>query len=251
MSYSKWIAGGLGWAFGGPIGGILGFAIGALVDGVSGTTTTGQRAIPPPRGSAGQGQTTQGDLALSLVVLSAAMMRADGRVTKAELDLARSFFRKQFGEPNAQQMILMLRDALNQEIPLQQVCEQVRGHMPHSARLQLLHFLIGLAHADGSVAPSEIEMVRRIAHYLYVSEKDLASLSAMFGRATPDRAYQILEVDPKASDEEVKKAYRRAAMKHHPDKVGHLGEEVQRSAAEKFKKVQDAWEQVRKARGIN
>lgn len=252
MSYSKWIGGGLGWAFAGPIGGLVGFAVGALMDGMRTGAPEDGRKGPDPRRQGGRPQaTTQGDIALSLVVLTAALMKADGRVTRAELDLARAFFRKQFGEPQAQQLLLVLREVLKQQIDLQGVCEQVRRHMPHPARLQLLHYLIGLAHADGSVTRGEVELIRRIASLLNVSDKDLSSISAMFGRGDVDHAYRILEVDPSASDDEVKKAYRRMAMKHHPDRVAAMGEEVQRAAAEKFKKVQEAWERVRSARGID
>ncbi len=256
MSYSKWIGGGLGWAFGGPIGGLVGFALGALMDGMRGereergTGTAQQRPRTGPH-QARTGSTTQGDLALSLVVLTASLMKVDGRASRAELDLARAFFRKHFGEPQAHQLLLVLREVLKQEIDLHGVCDQVRRHMPHAARLQLLHYLIGLAHADGSVSRAEVDLVRRIAGMLNVSDKDLGSLSAMFGRNDMDQAYRILEVDPAASDDEVKKAYRRMAMKHHPDRVGSMGEEVQRAAAERFKKVQDAWERVRTARGLS
>jgi len=83
-----------------------------------------------------------------------------------------------------------------------------------------------------------------------VSEKDLGSLSAMFRTTEPGAAYKILEIDPKVSDEEVKKAYRRMAMKYHPDKVAQLGEEVQKAAAEKFRKVQEAYEAIQKERGM-
>ncbi len=253
MSYSKWIAGGLGWAFGGPIGGLVGLAVGALVDGRRGgdappAPDPGRPRVQQQRERAGA--TTQGDLALSLVVLTAALMKVDGRVTRAELDLARAFFRKHFGEPQAQQLLLVLREVLKQHIDLHGVCDQVRRHMPHAARLQLIHYLVGLAHADGAVSRAEVDLIRRIAHLLNVSDKDLESISAMFGRSDLGHAYRILEVDPAASDDEVKKAYRRMAMKHHPDKVGTMGEEVQRAAAEKFKKVQEAWERIRGARGI-
>ncbi|MCB0791628.1 MAG: TerB family tellurite resistance protein [Flavobacteriales bacterium] len=245
MSFNKWIGGGLGWAFGGPIGGLVGFALGALFDGMSTQAPTAQHAGRSPHA------TTGGDLALSLVVLSAAVMKADGKVTKAELDVVKRFFRQQFGEEQAQQLLLVMRDVLKREIPVHQVCIQVRQYMPHPARLQLMHYLIGLAHADGRVDRSELDMLRRIAAGLGVNEKDLGSMSAMFGRGDIESAYRILEVDPKASDDAVKKAYRRMAVKHHPDKVGHLGDEVQKAAADKFKKVQQAWERIRRERGIN
>ncbi|MCB0793988.1 MAG: TerB family tellurite resistance protein [Flavobacteriales bacterium] len=246
MSYSKWIGGGLGWAFGGPIGGLVGFAIGALFDGARGSGEQGQR----PRTGPGPGTTTAGDMALSLVVLSAAVIKADGRVTRSELDMVRKFFKAQFGEAHAKDLLLILRDVLKKDIPVHQVCMQVRQHMTHAARIQLMHYLVGLAHADGRVDRSEVDLVRRIAHYLGVSDKDLGSLNAMFGSSDLNNAYKVLEVDPKASDDEVKRAYRRMAVKHHPDKVAGLGEDVQKAASEKFLKVQEAWERIQQERGL-
>lgn len=244
MNYSKWIGGGLGWAFGGPIGGLLGFALGAMFDSMRGQQQEGP-VLEDPRA-----RTTGGDLAMSLVVLTAALMKADGRVTKAELEHVRHFFRMQFGEAQAGQLLVLLRDVLKQEIPVHDVCLQVRHYMPHPGRLQLMHYLIGLANADGAVDRSEFELLKRVARDLGISDKDLGSLSAMFRMDDPGAAYEVLEVDAKASDEEVKKAYRRMAMKYHPDRVAQLGDEVQKAAAEKFKKVQQAYETIQKQRGM-
>ena len=66
-----------------------------------------------------------------------------------------------------------------------------------------------------------------------------------------DSAYAVLEISPDATDEEVKSAYRRMAMKNHPDKVATLGPEVQKAAEEKFRKVQEAYETIKKQRGMN
>lgn len=252
MSFSKWIFGGLGFALTGtPLGAIAGFALGSLFDGATETSSRSRGT----RESAGQRSTntrqaTAGDVALSLVVLTAAVMKADGRATQNELAHVRRFFNQQFGPQHSSELLRLLRDVLQREIPIRDVCEQMRGHLSHAERLQLLHYLIGLAHSDGRIDAAERDLLQRIAAYLGISEKDLASIHAMFHRTTPSVAYEVLEVDPKASDEEVKKAYRRAAIKHHPDKVAHLGEEFQKAAAEKFKKVQDAWERVKKERGI-
>jgi DnaJ like chaperone protein len=245
LNYSKWIGGGLGWAFGGPIGGVLGFAIGAMFDRMRGMQPDGP-VLQEHHGHT----TTGGDLAMSLVVLTAALMKADGRVTKAELDHVRRFFRSQFGDTQAGQILVLLRDVLQQDIPVHEVCMQVRRHMPHPARLQLMHYLIGLAHADGSVDRSEFDLLKRMARDMGVSDKDLGSLSAMFRMDDPGAAYAVLEIPATAADEEVKKAYRRMAMKYHPDKVAPLGEEVQKAAGEKFKKVQQAYETIQKQRGM-
>lgn len=245
MAFSKWIGGGLGWAFGGPIGGLLGFAVGAVLDRIGGEV----EVVEQPRQRVA-GSTTAGDLAMSLVVLTAALMRADGRVTQRELDHVRRFFVQQFGTDHAGELLVALRDVLKRDIAVDQVCAQIRMHMPHPLRLQLMHYLIGLAHADGQVDRAEKDLLQRMAQSMGISDKDLGSLSAMFRTADPSAAYQILEVAPDASDDEVKKAYRRMAMKYHPDKVAQLGEEVQKAATEKFKKVQEAYEQIQQQRGM-
>ena len=247
--YNKWIFGSLGFALTGtPIGAVVGFALGALMDNAQGVVVaqpgTGQRARPM------QGSATSSDLALSLVVLTAAVMKADGRPTHGELGHVRKFFVHQFGPQHSAELLRLLRDILKRDIPLREVCDQIRGHLSHPERLQVMHYLIGLAHADGSIHIAERQMLERIAADMGISQKDLASLDAMFRGPSAESAYTILEVDPKASDEEVKKAYRRAAMKHHPDRVAHLGDEFQKAAAEKFKKVLEAWERIERERGL-
>jgi DnaJ like chaperone protein len=64
-------------------------------------------------------------------------------------------------------------------------------------------------------------------------------------------AYKILEITPDANDEELKKAYRRMAMKYHPDKVAHLGQDVQKAANTKFQELIAAYEKIKKERGIS
>lgn len=241
--FNKWIFGSLGFALTGtPIGAVVGFALGALMDNAQGITVA--RPGGRPRSA------TSSDLALSLVVLTAAVMKADGKPTHGELGHVRRFFVQQFGPHHSAELLRLLRDVLKRDIPLRDVCAQIRGHLSHPERLQVMHYLIGLAHADGRARSSEQQVLERIAADLGISPKDLASLDAMFRGPSASSAYIILEVDPKASDDEVKKAYRRMAMKHHPDRVAHLGEEFQKAASEKFQNVQAAWDRVSKERGI-
>jgi len=236
--YGKWIGGGLGWALLGPIGGVLGFVVGSVLD---------QKGEPQ---AATERRTTRGDFAVSLLVLVAAVMKADGKVLKSELDYVRSYFVQSFGEAQARQAMLMLRDILNQEIPLRDVAIQIKQRLDYSSRLQLLHFLYGISHADGKVHPKEVEVIRAIADYMGVSAKDIDSIQSMFYEDT-DSSYKILEIDRSATDEEVKKAYRKMATKYHPDKVSYLGEEFRSAAKEKFQKLNEAYEKIKKERGMN
>ncbi len=187
---------------------------------------------------------------MSLLVLVAAVMKADGKVVKSELDYVKQYFAQSFGPAASQEAMLYLRDLLKQEIPLRDVATQIRQRLDHSSRLQLLHFLYGVSGADGNFHPEEVRVIDRIASYLGISHKDAQSIKSMFYGDT-DAAYKILEVEANTSDEEIKKAYRRMAVKHHPDKVAYLGDDIKKAASEKFKKLNEAYEQIKKERGIN
>ena len=95
----------------------------------------------------------------------------------------------------------------------------------------------------------ELEIIERISGYLGVASADFLSIKNMFIPET-DSSYKILEIDPSSSNDEVKKAYRRMAMKYHPDKVSHLGEDFRKTADEKFKKVNEAYDRIKKERNM-
>ena len=191
-----------------------------------------------------------GDFAASLLVLSAAVMKSDGKTLKSELDYVKNFLTQQFGEEHAREQILLLKEILKQDIPLQQVCAQIKQYMPHSERLQIIHYLFGISKADGHVHELELQTINAIANYLGVSAADFNSLKAMYFRDV-NSDYLILEIESSVSDEDVKKAYRKMAVKFHPDKVAALGDDVQKAAKEKFQKVQNAYENIKKQRGFS
>lgn len=236
-SYAKWVGGGLGWAFGGPLGGILGFVVGSMYDGMN-------------SGKYEYRQTQSGDFSLSLLVLTAAVMKADGSVKRSELDFVKQFFYTQFGADQAGHYIKMLGEVLKQEIKVQEVSQQVGRYMDYSSKLLLIQYLFGVALADGKHHPNEVSMINNISNYMGIGAKDFESIKAMFIKET-DSAYKILEVDPSATNDEIKKAYRELAKKYHPDKVNHLGEDVKKAAELKFTTLNAAYEAVKQERGMN
>lgn len=249
--YGKWVGLGLGWALGGPIGGILGLAFGSMFDGMQGGTYEYKEGGHPYGAGAVGGQRTRpGDFAASLIVLAGAVMKADGQVLKSELDYVKKFFHQQFGEQLAVENMLVLREILKQDINVREVATQIKTFMDHSSRLQLLHFLFGVSAADGHVHSKEVDEIRKISNYLGIRMADFESLKAMFYKKDIYSSYKILETTPDANDDEIKKAYRKMAVKYHPDKVSHLGEEFRKAAKEKFQEVQAAYEQIKKERGI-
>jgi DnaJ like chaperone protein len=161
----------------------------------------------------------------------------------------KQFFIRQFGQESAKEAILMLKDILKQEIPVRDVCVQISRNMDYSSRLQLLHLLFNVSLADSTIHPSEVEILEKIAGYLGVATNDYTSIKNMFIPET-DSSYKILEIDSASSNDDVKKAYRRMAMKYHPDKVSHLGDDFRKSAEEKFKKVNEAYDKIKKERNM-
>ena len=235
--YGKWVGGAIGWALGGYIGGILGYQVGKFL---SSGVQIGER---------NQGGTRSGDFAMSLVVLSAAVMNADGKVLKSELNFVKKFLKMNFGEVQADQLIILLKEALKQAVDVRGVADQIRMNMDHPKRMLLLQYLYGIANADGHVDKRELELIRLIARHLGISLKDVASIEEPFHSGTLN-PYKVLEITENATDSEVKKAYRKLAIKFHPDKIGDLGEGPRKLAKERFLQVQGAYEQIKKSRGF-
>ncbi|QDO93287.1 molecular chaperone DjiA [Formosa sediminum] len=249
MSISKWLGATLGWSFGGPIGAILGFALGSVVDGFTNggiKVSTGQS----PYTSATQTRTQSGDFEVSLLILAAIVIKADGISDKRELDFVRAQFVGMYGKERANHAFKLFKKISQQQnIPVRDVCLQIRQMMDHPSRLQLLHFLFGIAKADGNVSQVEVDTIYTISNYLGIRAIDFESIKAMFYNSS-DNAYKILEIDKSATNDEIKKAYRKMAKKYHPDKVLHLGDEHQKGAEEKFRQVQEAYDQLQKERGF-
>ena len=233
----------LGFVFGfyalGPIGGILGAALGSFLGGGYTRSDTAFLGDTPK----------QKDFSSSLLVLSAAVMKADGNVKKSELDYVKHFFLSNFGQEQAEKYILTLREILKQDIQIAEVSQQIGRYMDYSSRLQLLHYLFGIASADGQVHENEVNVIESISRYMGVYTSDFESIKAMFVKQVDD-AYTILGIDPSASDDDVKKAYREMAKKNHPDKVAYLGEDVRKAAEKKFQEINDAYDKIKKQRGM-
>jgi DnaJ like chaperone protein len=237
--FGKWIGAGLGWAFGGPIGGVIGLGLGWMFD-----------AARESDSVRGYSNTTSGDFAVSFMVLVAAVMKADGKVVRSELEFVRTFLVKKFGEESAKEALVMLRDLLKQNIPVADVASQISLRMDYAARLELIYLLYGISMADGQVHASEQGILDQIAYYLQLSSADQQSIKYMHGQVD-DSAYRVLGVERNTPVEEIKKAYRNLALKYHPDKVSYLGEDFQKDAEEKFQKINTAYEKIKKEKGFN
>jgi len=244
-NFSKWIGATLGWSFGGPIGAALGFILGSVIDGVK----FEQIEIDPRQGKQ-RPPTQSGDFEVSLLILSAIVMKSDGEVDAREKEFVRKQFIAMYGAKRANNAFKLFNEIIRRDnISARQVAQQIRMYMDHPSRLQLVHYLFNIAKADGYVNDLEEAKIRQIAGYLGISSRDYNSIKAMFYDSS-DANYKILEIAKTATNDEVKKAYRKMAKKYHPDKVRHLGTEHQKGAEEMFKKIQKAYEAIQAERGI-
>ncbi len=233
----------LGFTMGGPIGALVGVALGGMAHNLAGGGAQSSRTL--------EGSSSSGDFHISFLVLSAIVIKADGKVHPKELEFVRAGFVKMFGKQKANQSFKVFKSVIDQEINTKVICDQIRGYTSHAMRLQLVHFLFQIGLADGHLHSTELDAIRKIANYLYVRSADFDSIHAMFAEKTTRKDYYtILEITPTATNDEVKRAYRKMVKKYHPDKLIDLGADVKAAGKEKFMKVQDAYDVICKERGI-
>lgn len=267
MSYRRWLFAALGWGAAGPIGAILGYTLGKTIDQHKAAQQSylGDGSYPndgPSHRGPYRNTGTVADLNAALFVLIAAVMKGDGVVRRSELDHVKAFLRRNFSEPQAKELLQLLHE-LNQrnDINVVGVCQQIKVNTDYTTRYQMFDFLYALAAADGEVAAGEVAVLNTIRHGLGINNADAISIAqrhtrnARYGdgpsaRHSPDDDYQTLGLDSRASDDDVKRAYRRLAMKYHPDKVATLSEDVRKNAEAQFRVINEAYERIRAARGM-
>ena len=255
MSAGKWIGGILGFMSGGALGALAGVALGALFDyGLKAVNNDGERRD----GGFGQGF---GDREETRRQLYYEGQRNSFLFSLLVLASYINFLRMNFGENAVEQgnrILLKLfeeQKRMEERAPgsfrsvIRESCSQIAANMDYSQRLQLLDFLVMISRADGFMAGDEVKALKDVAYCMGISDSDIDSMLKLRGDSLED-AYAVLGVSPDASDDEVRRAYRALALKHHPDRVATLGEDIRRAAEKKFKEINDAKEKIYKARGM-
>jgi dnaJ domain protein len=275
MALGKWIGSALGWILSGGnvLGAIAGYCIGSLL---SDATSTAER----DNVFNGNGNTFRNDYSdtqfnqrpfeedrnsflFSMLVLSSYIIKADGKIMHSEMNCVRNFLHNNFGEQAVRQgedILLKLFEMQKQQgattfkETIRKSCVEISFHMNIGQRLQLLDYLIIIAKVDGTVSPEEVYALKEVATYLGLSAQDVDSMLNMEASSNQqiglDEAYKILGISPNATNDEVKAAYRKMALKHHPDRVSTLGDDVREAAEKKFQEINNAKERIYKARGL-
>ncbi|MBM6661962.1 DnaJ domain-containing protein [Marseilla massiliensis] len=262
MAAGKWIGSFLGWMAGGPLGALAGLVIGAMfdygMDSVNTPDTGGGATGGSPYGSGRVYEGQRNSFLFAMLVLVSYVIKADGRVMHSEMEFVRRFLRSNFGEGALRQGEEILGKLFEEHKRVGNVafrntvadcCAQMSANMDYAQRLQLLNLLVLLAKADGTVVGEEVEAIRECAAWLRMASSDVDSMLNLGGDSL-EAAYKVLGVPPTATDDEVRKAYRKLALEHHPDRVAALGEDIRRAAEKKFQEINEAKERIYKARGM-
>ncbi|MBQ8008041.1 MAG: TerB family tellurite resistance protein [Bacteroidaceae bacterium] len=263
MAFGKWIGGFFGFINTGSIlGAIAGFVLGSLFDAFTDKAQVNYTEDIPsddynsPR-SVNIG--ARNDFLFSLMVLAAHMIQADGKIMHSEMEMVRRFLRDSFGATavtEGNSILLKLFDYRKQQgdfawqQQIRQSCSEMAISMPEEHRIQLVAFLAEIAKADGKVHQKEVEALKEIVINLSLNVSLVDQMLSLGGSSLED-AYKVLGISPDATDEEVRKAYRRMVIQHHPDKVSNLGEDVKEAATKKLQEINKAKEMIFQARGLS
>ena len=279
-----WIGGTLGTMLGsGILGTLAGFCLGSIIDEMMDSradsndyNTNNQDYYSQSNGykqyqyggqngssNAHSNEEQRNSFLFSMLVLSSYIIKADNKIMHSEMEFVRQFLRQNFGEQavnQGQEILLKLFEIQKQQgiqvfrNTIHQSCAEIKHNMNVSQRLQLLNYLVIIAKVDGYVSPEEIKALKEIARHLGLTSKDVDSMLNMENGARTNSniedAYKVLGLSSTATDDEVKVAYRKMALKHHPDRVATLGEDIRKAAEKKFQDINDAKERIFKARGL-
>lgn len=245
----KWIAAFIGMSYRGFPGAVFGFFIGMVIDSFVNRyrrKSEGFHVFTQQNPF----QSTLGNFEVNLLSLSSLVIKADGEVSQSELDYVRAYFVRTYGKERANATFRTFNDVVKKQgVDAAQICQTMRARTSYEMRLQILHFLFGIAMADGKIKEAELTVLHHISIYLSINNHDFESIKAMFYKSA-DEAYKILEVDKDAPEAEIKKSYRKMVKKYHPDRLTGMDEAYIKMAREKFDKVQEAYDKIRKERGF-
>ena len=241
----RWIAAIIGYSIFRFPGAIIGFLFGSLFEGMNSSSESRRSIFTQSK----QG-VSPAELELNLLSLASLVIKADGNVNQKELDFVRQYFVQAYGKEHANATFKVFNEEIKKkQLSAQKIATFLRNRMRYESRLQIIHFLFSVAKADGHISEPEVREINNITDFLGINYRDFESIKAMFF-SNPDRAYKILEIEKTATSAEIKKAYRTMVKKYHPDKLQHMDEVYRNGAEEKFRKVQEAYEQLQKERGF-
>ena len=189
-----------------------------------------------------------------LIGLSLSVAETDGSMRASHLEAMKAFFRRNFSFPDVDQDLLQRlieeMHANRARIDVQGLCAYYAAVSTVEGRVLLIRLLFQIARSDAQgVSAGEEERIRLIASLLGLDGSAFRQVRAEF-LGDGGGAWEVLGLSPDAGVEEIKAAYRQLALQNHPDRVANLGPEFVKVAEEKFKAIQEAYEEIRRQKGF-
>ena len=237
FKYEKWLGAGLGWAVGGPVGGLLGFFAGKLIEQGNGDNAN----------SITQGLT---EFEINLAVLASHLIKIDGRISLEEVTFVTDFLNTHFDSNYSARRTQMVNHCMQKEYDLSAACDQIRVNTPYATRVQVIHFLFDVALCDGELNERENYFIFRIAGYLNVNDVEFKRIKTERTAQVVAQVsvYEVLGVQRSASMEEIRNAYRKLVLKYHPDRNKTATEQEKKELSIRFQRIHEAYEQIKKDR---
>ena len=238
----KAIGAGLGFLFGGPFGAILGTITGDFFDKTTLKTISTKRPVSNYDKSL--------NFITHLVGILISIAKADGHLSVQEIKvIERAFVSFGFRGEDLSFIRDLIRHTSRVDLDLRAVCFEYKQYSSYEEKLSLLRIVYLVAFADKELHTNEERMINHIIGYLEINADDAFEIRGEFC-SDNNKHYKILNVTRDASIEDVKKAYRLLSKKYHPDRVSHLGDEFATLASDKFQKINNAYEEVKKEKGF-
>lgn len=210
------------------------------------------------------GPFTYDDTDVRILALSSAVIRADGVVNPVEVAFVRQQFIAQFGQERARKAFAHF-NAFKGTRSTEHICRELMFSMSYISRQSILAFLFSVAASDGKITDDEVRTIASIAGWLGIAQQHFYHIYSAFaqqaygqssgrgpvGASAGKSPYEILEVDPDATVEQIKQSYRILVKKYHPDRLVKYPPEEQKIAKEKFIEIQDAYDRIKRDRGFS
>lgn len=193
-----------------------------------------------------------------LVHILVHIARIDGQITRDEVQTIQRFFQHNLRYTQTKMLWVkeLIKQATGSTVSLQTLLQEFKSNFAYEPRLILLELVYQVLYTKTTVPESELKIARDIAAFLEISAYDQRTIEAKYQyrsrqqtARTIDRKaqyYAVLGLETGASEDEIKKAYRKLSMKYHPDKVRHLGDEFRKVAEEKMKEINAAYDFFKK-----
>jgi DnaJ like chaperone protein len=233
--YEKWLGAGIGLVTGGPIGGLLGYAAGKSMEASS-------------KKYSNTAHTTEFET--NLIVLAAAVIKADGKVSADEINFVKDFVKDHFSPEHVDEKLNILDHCLHKTYDPRKACDDIRLSASPSTRSQVVNFLFDLAFADMAMVKAESDLIFKLSGWLNVNDIEFKKIKISFTSEGNNRKYELLGLRQNASYEEAKTAYRRLVLEYHPDRNTNLSPAEQSVLSDKFRRIQEAFEKIKEERGF-